>query len=1424
MIRLRCPGCMEILTENNNICPHCGYRIDSAPAEPIYLQPGTFFHNRYTIGKTLGSGGFGVTYLAWDGKLEQKVAIKEYMPGEFSTRAPGQSTVTVFSGDRSEQFYAGMHKFHEEAKKLAKFINEDGIVKIFDSFEENGTAYIVMEYLEGMTLSDYLKEKGTISEDDAVALMMPVMKSLSKVHNAGILHRDIAPDNIFVTKKGEFKLIDFGASRFATTTHSRSLTVMIKPGYSAEEQYRSRGDQGTHTDVYSLAATMYKMITGHTPPDAMERRAKYENQNKDILEPPHKYVKGLSRSREIAILNGMNVRVEDRTPDVGTFISELEANPPAKRRYGKIKKLDIYTWPLWLKIGIGSLLAILVAFGILLAMGVIKFNSNYSDEVIIPENMVEVPDVEGLKNDEAIKLIEQGKLIARASGNVKSKYVEAGKIVFQSPDAGIFKEINSVIDLTVSSGTGEIIDVVDGKATVPYVIWDTKADALDKIELSGLGTPNVSEKYDDNVDEGLVISQSIAAGTEVDEGTVIGIVISLGPAPFAMPNVIGKTENEAENLLGDLGLAVKKAYKESSENAKGTVLDQSIKADENVTRGTEVTIIVATSIPTIKVENVVGKTRSEAKSILEKQGFKVTESESYSNDVKKNIVISQSPAAGTDQVSGTVISLLVSRGAQEVSVKLDALGGSVSPAELKVIYGGTYGKLPEPVRSGYYFGGWYDKKDGGSVVTSETKVADVSEHTLYARWSNIQYNIKFDGNGGNVSASSKKVAFGSAYGELPVAERKGYTFDGWYTAATGGNRISKDTKVSITSDQTLYAHWVGGSVAVLFDANGGSVATKTKNVIYSEKYGELPMPTRDGYGFDGWFTAASGGTQVNPSDVVNRTDGHTLYAHWTAGKLTIKFDGNGGTASKTSITVSYNDAYGKLPSATREGYTFGGWYTAATGGTNVTEKTAAKSNTTVYAHWTINTYRVIFDGNGGTASKSSIDVQYGNAVGKLPSATREGYTFSGWYTAASGGSKVSKTNTVTGNITLYAHWNINTYTLTFDANGGSVSESSRSVTYGNAYGTLPEPKRNVSTFVGWFTEKTGGSQVTKGTKMGAADVTLYAHWSWPYITIHIEEVTEEGKILGNYDIEGRQGTEQLVYPQGHTGYTAPDCRQVYFDVEKTVSFVYTLNSYTVKVVEKASNGTYLGDYTITKKYGTTDYISPRSYTGYNAPTAQFVTWDDNKTVTFTYESIPTYTITVTEKSSNGTILGTYSLAELSGTTKSISPRSYTGYTTPSAQTVKWDSNKTITFSYAPANPGATVVTRAFPWAEGNDYMTCKVTFEPVYNTRRADSIQVKVTTELILNHGHTGYGYDFNSSCNGYGTADIPVVGAGTWSSTSYSPRSQSASTTYTIGGLSADTSELTVVYHCYTVNSGHGVELPDEHVLELMTFAIPKY
>lgn len=801
----RCLGCMELFGDEFELCPHCGYVVGTAAEEAIHMEPGTILHDRYIIGKVLGYGGFGVTYIAWDGKLEQKVAVKEYLPGEFSTRMPGQSRVTVFNGDKSEQFHDGLSKFVEEAKRLAKFINEQGIVKIFDSFEENETAYIIMEYLDGETLTDYLKREKTIPEKQAVKMLMPVMESLQVVHAEGLLHRDIAPDNIFICKNGEVKLIDFGASRYATTSHSRSLTVIIKPGYSPEEQYRSRGDQGPYTDVYAISATLYKMITGKTPPDAMERRAKYENQSKDILEEPHKLIKQISPSCEIAILNAMNVRIEDRTPDIPAFINELNADPPAKRRYGKIKKIDLYHLPMWLKILVPSALAVVALFVTLLITGVINF-SLFTEEIVIPEGIVGVPDVEGMYNNDAVKLIEDGQLLALTDGTIESEYIDAGKIVLQNPVGGSYMDINGTVKLTVSSGKG-VEQAIKGISTVPYVIWDKKDDAVAKMHKAGLAKPVIMKKYDENVAPGQVISQSIKAGKKVKKGSSVTLVVSLGAHSFEIPNVQGKLFTEAKSTLEARGLIVNIEYEKNSVVAENNVISQSIKSGTQVMRGDKVTIVVSSSKATIKVADVAGKSKADAEATLKKQGFKAIVLENYDSGIAAGLVIGQTPKAGSSQIAGATITIYVSKGKQPVTVSFDASGGQVGTSKITVHYKSAYGSLPAPTKSGFTFVGWYTSANGGSRVNSTSMVVTSKSHTLYARWSSKAYTVTFNANGGKVSEASRSIAYGGNYGSLPEAKKDYHRFLGWYTEASGGKRITASTRFNKANNVTLYAHW-----------------------------------------------------------------------------------------------------------------------------------------------------------------------------------------------------------------------------------------------------------------------------------------------------------------------------------------------------------------------------------------------------------------------------------------------------------------------------------------------------------------------------------------------------------------------------------------------------------------------------------------
>ncbi len=296
-------------------CPLCGYDPSGAEEKfPLALKPGSILNGRYTVGRVLGQGGFGITYIAQDYKTKERVAIKEYLPTEFAGRDRRSSSVQIYSGERKDNFEYGKEQFLQEAKTLAAFIGDEHIVRIYSYFEENNTAYFVMEYVDGFALDKYMAQKGgRLSVEEANRLLFPLMGSLGSVHAKGIIHRDIAPDNIIVTKDSSAKLIDFGAARYSTGEKSKSLDVILKHGFAPREQYMRRGRQGPFTDVYALAATYYYAITGKVPPDAIERT------EEDVLFPPSALGVKIPNAAEDALFKALEVNSHDRYQTMAEF-------------------------------------------------------------------------------------------------------------------------------------------------------------------------------------------------------------------------------------------------------------------------------------------------------------------------------------------------------------------------------------------------------------------------------------------------------------------------------------------------------------------------------------------------------------------------------------------------------------------------------------------------------------------------------------------------------------------------------------------------------------------------------------------------------------------------------------------------------------------------------------------------------------------------------------------------------------------------------------------------------------------------------------------------------------------------------------------------------------------------------------------------
>lgn len=670
---IRCLGCMQRYEDNLNVCPHCGYIRGSAPEEAYHIRPGTILSKRYLIGRVLGFGGFGVTYIGYDMTLDKVVAVKEYLPGEFATRMPHQTRLTVYPGEKEEQFAAGKEKFLDESRRMVKFQHVPEVVHVFDCFEENGTAYIVMEYLEGESLKEKLERDGRMTVEEALPIILDVLHALKAVHSEGILHRDVAPDNICLTKDGRVKLLDFGAARFATTTHSRSLTVLIKPGYAPEEQYRSRGDQGTWTDVYATAATFYRMITGITPDDALERAAR------DMLKPPSRLGVKIGPNTENALMNALNVKIQGRTQTAEDFERDLMANV-VKRVNVRADTADTGKWPLWAKVLLGAAGAGALVFGILSATVLRPDSDDNMGAAAVEEGYTRVPNVVNQEREEAIRIAEDAGLLLQIYDKQYSNEIRKDCILKQDPGDAETVEKDSALRVVISAGIERTL--------VPSVIGMTKEAAEQLMKDADLIPSSKEVEY--AAAPGTVVSQSLEGDTSADTGTEILLEISTGlPGGDAsvtetVPDLTGIMfeEASAEQAKHYLYL-VNTGTEYSDEYPAGAIIRQDAAAGSSLPQNSPVQVVVSLGKEMLPVPDVVNKRQAEAEQLLRDAGFVPSVREEYARNVEAGSVtrFGEEITEETRKEKGAEIVIYVSRGPEPKPAAQSGGSGSGSGSQ-----------------------------------------------------------------------------------------------------------------------------------------------------------------------------------------------------------------------------------------------------------------------------------------------------------------------------------------------------------------------------------------------------------------------------------------------------------------------------------------------------------------------------------------------------------------------------------------------------------------------------------------------------------------------------------------------------------------------------------------------------------------------
>ena len=835
----RCMGCMSTYEAIDEMCPFCGY-IEGTPAKEAYhIKPGSLLHDRYTVGRAIGFGGFGITYIAWDNKLMQKVAIKEYMPSEYATRVPGNLTVTIYDGERYTEFMTGLQKFLDEAQRLAKFQNVPGIVRILDCFSENLTAYIVMEYLDGMTLKQYLAEHGgKLPYEEAVEFILPVLAALQAVHKEGIIHRDISPDNIFITEDGEVKLLDFGAARYASTGYSKSLSVILKPGYAPAEQYLSHGEQGPWSDVYATAATLYRMITGVVPEEALERK------EKDSLKAPSAMGAKLPKNAEKAILNALNVRVENRTASAEEFEAQLLSTANVIRVTEKGEKRFNAKMPLWMRASLIAAAGLAAVCIVLFATGVLKLgvgNRLIFSSTLFDGGDVNTPGVINLTQEEGSDAAARQGMTFYVMGAYESTTAARGIIMSQDPAPGTKVPAGSRLKVEVSTGPQY--------ALIPDIIDTLWVDSEAKITSAGF-IPKIFYENNNLVPEGAVISLGHPAGENFQIGEKLKVVVSQGPdgeltkTPVNMPNIAGMDYAEAKGLLNKNGLRVIRENDQYSMTVpKGEVIAQSTSAGKRLMTGDIVYVSISMGVEQTNVPNVQYLERQNAISALQSAKLNYTVKEEESDTVREGLVIQQSVEAGSIVDVKTNVIITVSLGKR---------------ADMPSLVGTTLNKArSEMAALGFEnvtYTGKYDAYTAENVIMTQSVPAgrriNVEEYIeIVYSMGKMPVNITLDANGGSVSTTSFTAHYPDTYGTLPTPTRDYYTFRGWYSTVLG-SAVTANSTVPETEYETLSAMWEENPLSGWVQADNMPQDGQVVNRKYS--YSLTEYTTSQNKSMSGW--------------------------------------------------------------------------------------------------------------------------------------------------------------------------------------------------------------------------------------------------------------------------------------------------------------------------------------------------------------------------------------------------------------------------------------------------------------------------------------------------------------------------------------------------------------------------------------------
>jgi beta-lactam-binding protein with PASTA domain/tRNA A-37 threonylcarbamoyl transferase component Bud32 len=593
----------------------------------------TIIDERYRVLDRIGSGGMADVYCAEDTELGRKVAIK--------------LLYRRFAED--DEF---VQRFRREASAAAG-LQHPNVVQVYDRGEWDDTYYIAMEFLDGRSLKQIIREEGPLAPDRAIDIVLQVLRAERFAHKRGIVHRDIKPHNVIVDEEGRANVTDFGIARAGASDMTETGSILGTAQYLSPEQAQGH-PVSARSDLYSTGILLYECLTGRVPFDGESPVTIALKQVSEEPIPPSQLNPAVSPALEDVVLHAMAKDPAWRFADADEFMAALEAarsGPPTGTYahvgtgsypavpYGAPAALEEpdrrnRRWLLWL----------------LLALAIV--GAGIAAYFLLQPDQRTVPDVVGQKSATAAQRLQDAGFEVSIQP-VVSDSVNNGLVISQDPGGHEKADEGSTVKLRVSSGPGEV--------PIPQVEGLTQKSAEGRLEKAGFKT-KTRQEISDSVEQGRVISSTPAEGTLLQKGQTVTLVVSSGPRQVAVPDLVGKDSGDATDQLTNVGLEASISERETTDEDPGTVLEQDPAAGTKVAKGSQVKLVVAKAPPEVRVPEVVDQQRQDARDALHGAGFRVKETKQTVTDpAQDGVVLQQDPEAGGTAKKGTVVTIVVGK-------------------------------------------------------------------------------------------------------------------------------------------------------------------------------------------------------------------------------------------------------------------------------------------------------------------------------------------------------------------------------------------------------------------------------------------------------------------------------------------------------------------------------------------------------------------------------------------------------------------------------------------------------------------------------------------------------------------------------------------------------------------------------------------